>query len=206
MEVRQVIAEVGTVEVLFNNAGVVRGNKYFWETDSVRDTRFTIDINTLAPMFTAREFLPGMIASGTECRIINMASAAGLTSNPRTAAYCGSKWAAVGWSDSVRLELAQAGHRHVKVTTVCPYYIRTGMFEGAKAAPFLPLLDPRYVVDTVWKRMKKGDAFVVLPRTVLLNEVAKGLLPVGLRDFVIGRVFGVHRTMENFSGRAEQQK
>ena len=75
---------------------------------------------------------------------------------------------AVGWSDSVRLELEQAGFKDVKVTTVCPYYINTGMFEGAKAAPLLPILEPQDVVDEVWREMKKGAPFVVLPKTVLL--------------------------------------
>ncbi|TSE00058.1 SDR family oxidoreductase [Skermania sp. ID1734] len=198
----QVRSDTGDPEIVFNNAGVVRGNSYFWETDSERDTEFTMKINSLAPMFIAREFLPGMIASGEECRLVNIASAAGLTANPRMASYCGSKWAAVGWSDSVRLELEQAGHSHVKVTTVCPYYISTGMFEGAKAAPLLPILEPEAVVNEVWKQMKKGAPFVVLPKTVVLSEVFKGILPTGVRDFVAGRVLGVYKTMEDFTGRA----
>lgn len=194
-------AEVGDIEVLFNNAGVVRGNAYFWETDNTRDTAFTMKINAIAPMLIAREFLPGMIASDTECRLINVASAAGLTANPRMASYCGSKWAAVGWSDSVRLELDQAGHSHVKVTTVCPYYISTGMFDGAKAAPLLPILEPGAVVNEVWKQMKKGSPFVILPKTVLLSEAVKGIVPTPIRDFVAGRVLGVYKTMEHFTGR-----
>ncbi|KAA0022118.1 SDR family oxidoreductase [Antrihabitans cavernicola] len=197
----QVRSDIGDPDIVFNNAGVVRGNAYFWETDNTRDTEFTMKINSLAPMFIAREFLPGMIASGNESRLINVASAAGLTANPRMASYCGSKWATVGWSDSVRLELEQAGHKQVKVTTVCPYYISTGMFEGAKSAPLLPILKPNDVVDEVWKQMKKGTPFVVLPKTVLLSEAFKGILPTGVRDFVAGRVLGVYKTMDDFTGR-----
>lgn len=200
----RVRTEVGDIEILFNNAGVVRGNSYFWESDNSKDTVFTMKINAVAPMLVAREFLPGMIAADGECRVINVASAAGLTANPRMASYCGSKWAAVGWSDSVRLELEQAGHSHVKVTTVCPYYISTGMFDGAKAAPLLPILAPETVVDEVWKQMKKGAPFVILPKTVLLSEVFKGILPTSVRDFVAGRVLGVYKTMEHFTGRESQ--
>ena len=197
----QARADIGDPHIVINNAGIVRGNAYFWETDSARDTELTIKVNSLAPMFIAREFLPGMIASGEEARLVNVASAAGLTANPRMASYCGSKWAAVGWSDSVRLELEQAGFKDVKVTTVCPYYINTGMFEGAKAAPLLPILEPQDVVDEVWREMKKGAPFVVLPKTVLLSEVFKGILPTNVRDFVAGRVLGVYKTMEDFTGR-----
>lgn len=197
----KVLTEVGAPHILFNNAGVVRGNHYFWETDPVKDAEFTMAINALAPMHITRAFLPGMIESGEECRLVTMASAAGLTSNPRMAAYCASKWAAVGFSDSVRLELEQAGHHHVKVTTVCPYYIKTGMFEGAKPALLLPLLEPDDVVEEVWKAMKKGSAMLVLPKTVLLNEVIKGVLPTPMRDFLADKVFGVRTTMDEFTGR-----
>jgi NAD(P)-dependent dehydrogenase (short-subunit alcohol dehydrogenase family) len=196
-----VLEEHGHVEILVNNAGVVRGNRYFWESDPVADTKLTIDVNTLAPMYVAREFLPGMIAASGEARLLNIASAAGLTPNPRMAAYAASKWAVIGWSDSVRLELKQAGFDHVKVTTVCPYYVNTGMFKGARSAPLLPLLDPAEVVDESWKAMCAGGAFVVLPRTVILSEMLKGLVPVGVRDFIADNVIGVYHTMDDFTGR-----
>jgi NAD(P)-dependent dehydrogenase (short-subunit alcohol dehydrogenase family) len=190
-----VIEDVGVVEVLVNNAGVVRGNRYFWESDSVKDTKLTIDVNTLAPMYVAREFLPGMVAASGDCRLLNLASAAS----------AGSKWAVIGWSDSVRLELKQAGVEHVKVTTVCPYYVNTGMFDGAKSAPLLPILEPDHVVDEAWRAMCGGSAFVVLPRTVLLSEMLKGIVPIGLRDFISDNVIGVYHTMEDFKGRVDQQ-
>ena len=195
--------EVGAIEVVVNNAGIVRGNRYFWECDPDRDTRATIAVNTLAPMYVAHEFLPAMVAAKGECRLVNLASAAGLTPNPRMAVYAASKWAVIGWSDSVRLELKQAGVDHVKVTTVCPYYVRTGMFEGAKAAPLLPILDPGEVVDEAWKAMLAGRPFVVLPRTVMLSEILKGVIPIGARDFIADHIIGVYRTMEDFTGHPE---
>src|SRR6478752_3603902 len=101
--------------------------------------------------------------------MVNLASAAGLHPNPRMAVHAASKWAVIGWSDSVRLELQQAGLDRIKVTTVCPYGVRTGMFEGARSAPLLPLLDPADVVDEAWSAMLAGRPFVVLPRTVMLS-------------------------------------
>lgn len=201
-----VLDEHGRVEILVNNAGVVRGNRYFWETDVARDTKLTIDVNTLAPMYVAHALLPAMISAPGECRMLNLASAAGFTPNPRMAVYAGSKWAVIGWSDSVRLELKQAGHDHVKVTTVCPYYVRTGMFEGAKSAPLLPILDPTEVVDEAWSGMLAGRSFVVLPKTVMLSEVLKGVVPTGVRDFIGDRVFGVYHTMEGFTGRPDPNR
>ena len=197
-------ADVGQVDVLINNAGIVRGNTYFWESDPERDTAATMDVNTLAPMYVAHEFLPSMIAAPGETRMLNLASAAGFTPNPRMAAYAASKWAVIGWSDSVRLELKQAGHEHVKVTTVCPYYVKTGMFDGVRSMPLLPILDPEDVVDESWRGMLSGSPFVILPRTVMLNEMLKGVLPIGVRDFVADHVIGVYHTMEDFTGRKDK--
>ena len=197
-----VLDEIGVIDVLVNNAGVVRGNRYFWETDLERDTKFTIDVNTLAPMYVAHEFLPAMVAALGECRMLNLASAAGFTPNPRMAVYAASKWAVIGWSDSVRLELKQAGHDHVKVTTVCPYYVHTGMFDGANSAPLLPILDPADVVDEAWTAMLAGRPFVVLPKTVMLSEMLKGVVPTGVRDFIADHIIGVYHTMDDFTGRA----
>lgn len=198
-----VLDDLNGIDVLINNAGVVRGNKYFWETDLEHDTKATIDINTLGPMYVAHEFLPAMIAEPGECRMLNLASAAGFTPNPRMAVYAASKWAVIGWSDSVRLELKQAGLDHVKVTTVCPYYVRTGMFDGARSAPLLPILDPADVVEEAWGAMLAGRPFVVMPKTVMLSEMLKGVVPTSVRDFIADHIIGVYHTMDDFTGRAE---
>lgn len=201
-----VLDELGRIDVVVNNAGIVRGNRYFWETDLQRDATTTIEVNTLAPMYVAHAFLPAMVEAPGECRLLNLASAAGFTANPRMAAYAASKWAVIGWSDSVRLELKQAGHDHVKVTTVCPYYTRTGMFEGAKSAPLLPILDPADVVDEAWKGTLAGRPFVVLPRTVQLSEILKGVVPTDVRDFLADRIFGVYHTMDDFTGHTQPEE
>jgi all-trans-retinol dehydrogenase (NAD+) len=89
------------------------------------------------------------------------------------------------------------------VTTVCPYYVKTGMFEGAKSGLMTPLLDPADVVDEVWRKMLKGSAFVIMPKSVYANEALKGILPTGLRDLLVGKVFGIHKTMDEFKGRQQ---
>lgn len=194
----RVRADVGAIHVLFNNAGIVRGNGYFWES-APRDFILTTQVNAIAPMLVAREFLPAMIASGRPCRLVNVASSAGLNAIPRMAAYAASKWAAVGFSDSVRLELEQAGYDQIKVTTVCPTYIDTGMFDGAKGILFTPMLKQEDVVDTTWKAMLEGKPFVVLPWTSRMNKVLCALMPLRLRDAYLRRV-GVYNSMDEFHG------
>lgn len=193
-------AEVGAIDVLVNNAGIVRGNSYFWETENRADIEKTMAINSLAPMWVTLEFLPGMVASGAPSRVLTIASSAGLVSNPRMSVYAASKWAALGWSDSVRIELEQAGHEHVKVTTVCPTYINTGMFEGAKGFWFTPILKQEAVVATSWKEMKNGTPLVILPWTSRLNKALSGVLPIRARDLFLKTV-GVYKSMDQFTGR-----
>ncbi len=199
---QRVRRDVGNPDVLINNAGIVRGNRYFWETDNGEDTRPTMQVNALAPMYITREFIPGMIANAYRAsRIVNIASAAGTIANPRMAVYAASKAALIGWSDSLRLELEQADHTNVRVTTVTPSYISTGMFAGAKGPTLAPILEPEYVVDRVWKAMLAGAPLVELPWSVGLSRALRGLLPTRLFDRVVGERFGVYRSMERFTGR-----
>ncbi|MFL4472412.1 SDR family oxidoreductase [Paeniglutamicibacter sp. MACA_103] len=196
----EVRAGVGAPDILINNAGIVRG-KYFWEHDQRSDIAATMNINTLALMHITREFLPEMIARGRTSRIVNVASAAGLLANPRMSVYSSSKWAVIGWSDSLRLELVQAGHRHIKVTTFCPSYIKTGMFAGARRPLLTPLLEPGPVTERVWRAMKEGTPMLMMPWTVKLSTALRGVLPIAAWDVVAGRVFGVYKSMEHFTGR-----
>jgi len=199
---QRVRREVGNPDVLINNAGIVRGNRYFWETDNGEDTRPTMQVNALAPMYITREFIPGMIANAYRpSRIVNIASAAGTLANPRMAVYAASKAALIGWSDSLRLELEQADHGNVKVTTVTPSYISTGMFAGAKGPLLAPVLEPEIVVDRVWRAMLAGAPLVELPWSVGLSRALRGILPTRVFDRLVGDGFGVYRSMERFTGR-----
>lgn len=182
--------------MLFNNAGIVRGNGYFWDNDP-RDFTLTMEVNAIGPMLVAREFLAGMIASGKPCRLINIASSAGLNAIPRMAAY----GLEMGGDRVLRLRATgtrtgrpQAG----QVTTVCPTYINTGMFDGAKGILFA-MLEQQDVVDATWAAMLEGQPFVVMPWTSRMNKVLTGVLPVRLRDFYLRKV-GVYNSMDNFHG------
>lgn len=197
---KKVIDNHGGVDVIFNNAGIVRGT-YFWEHANESDTELTMKINALAPMYIAREFLPGMIERDEPARIVNIASAAGMLANPKMSVYASSKWALIGWSESVRLELTQQGYGHVKVTTVCPSYISTGMFEGVKGPLFTPIMKPEHVVNKAWAAMLKGKPMLMMPWTVHLSKFLKGVLPLRWFDAIASKIFGVYNTMDAFVGR-----
>lgn len=196
---QQVIAQVGLPHVLVNNAGIVTGNGYFHE-QPVPDMQRTLAVNTLAPMLVTRAFLPDMIRrnSGHVCTI---SSSAGFISNPRMAVYASSKWAASGWSDSLRLELRRQ-RAGIGVTTVTPFYIKTGMFDGVDS--WIPLLDPEFVAARVLRGIERNRAWVSMPWNMHLVRLAQGLLPVRFFDWFIGDVCGIYRTMDGFKGRENQ--
>lgn len=199
---QRVRADLGTPDVVINNAGIVRG-KAFWDHDPERDIEATMRINTLAAMWLTREVLPDMIADTTRPkRILNIASAAGTLANPNMSVYAASKWAMIGWSESVRLELAAHGHGHVKVTTFCPSYISTGMFAGARGPLLTPIMTPRHATAAAWNGMLRGTPMVLRPWTVKLSMALRGVLPTRAWDVLARHVFKVYSSMDEFTGRS----
>lgn len=196
----QTLADFGHVDVLINNAGVVRG-KRFWEHDSERDIEFTMQVNALAPMWITRAFLPSMMTRGHRARILNIASAAGTLANPGMSVYASSKWAMIGWSESLRLELEADNHPQITVTTFCPSYISTGMFAGARGPLLTPIMTPEKAVTAAWNGMMAGAPMVTRPWTVKLAMALRGVLPTRAWDAIAGRVFHVYSSMDKFTGR-----
>jgi all-trans-retinol dehydrogenase (NAD+) len=193
----RVLAERGPVDILVNNAGVVTGRPLLECPDEAIERTF--QVNALALFWSVRAFLPAMLGRGRG-HVVTIASAAGLGGTSRLTDYCASKFAAVGFDESLRLELRRLGHP-VRTTVVCPWYIDTGMFRGVRTRfpRLLPILRPDYVARRVLDAVEADRRRLVLPRFVLAVLVIR-ILPPGLFDGVM-RFFGVDRTMDEFAGR-----
>lgn len=199
----KVATEVGTIDILFNNAGIVVG-KHF-EDHSYEDIEKTVRINVLGVMHIARAFVAGMIKKGAG-HIINISSASAFTPNPRMSVYAGSKWAVLGWSESLRLEMEQINERQktdLHVTTVMPGYIDTGMFSGASAPLLTPLLIPEEIASDIIKAVKTNEILVQEPFMVKVVPLLRGVLPTRVYDFLAGNIFNVYNSMSKFTGRNE---
>jgi all-trans-retinol dehydrogenase (NAD+) len=194
---KRVIREHGPIDILINNAGVVSGRPLLEISDA--EIELTFGVNALAPIWTTRAFLPAMIERGRG-HIVTIASAAGLIGAPRLTDYAASKHAAVGFDDALRSELRHLGHRGIRTTVVCAYFISTGMFEGARAAtPLLPILTPDYATRQIVRAIRRGRRRLLLPRAVGLVFLAR-LLPTPIFDWMM-RALGVTRSMDGFTGR-----
>lgn len=190
------LQEVGAIDLLFNNAGVVVGKDFVEHTHE--EIERTINVNVLGVMHVARAFVPAMVAQRSG-HVINIASAAGLMPVPRQSAYCPSKWACLAFSEILRIEMEEA-RTGVKVTTVCPSYINTGMFDGAKAPLLTPILEPDYVVDRIVDAVKRDKILLRMPWIVNLLPFFRGTQPARVFDFICGKIFGVYKSMEQFKG------
>lgn len=193
----KVKSEVGDVDILVNCAGIVRGNNTF-DKQTVQDIDLTMDINANAPMYVALAVLPDMLRRDSG-HICNIASAAGMLGVPKLSVYCASKWAVIGWTESMRVELKQA-RSHVRVTSVAPYFINTGMFDGVNSKVF-PILDPEKTAAKIIRAVEVGKSFRGIPFAYHFIRIWQGLLPNFLFDFIFGKVFGVYSVMDHFTGR-----
>jgi all-trans-retinol dehydrogenase (NAD+) len=191
---------VGDVDILVNNAGVVSGTPLL-ETSNEQIER-TFKVNVLALYWVTKAFLPGMVRRNAG-HIVNVSSAGGLIGVPRQTDYSASKHAVVGFNESLRVELHRLAPG-IRTTVVCPFYIDTGMFAGAKTRIplLLPILHEDDVATRVVRAVRKNKEQLLMPPMVHLVSPLR-LLPVPVFD-LIASVLGVHDSMDDFVGRAQQ--
>ena len=196
--VGKVTKELGNVDVLVNNAGIVSGKKFI--DLSVEEMRRTMEVNYWGHVYFTRLVLPGMMERN-EGNIVNIASSAGLLGMPVLSDYSASKFADVGTSEALRRELKNDGYKNIYITCVCPYIIDTGMFEGFK--PFLlnPFVKSEKAARAIVKAVKKNKPYVYLPYGSIKMMTVLKLMPARIFDYILN-VAGAGRAMESFKGRA----
>ena len=194
---RKTVEDYGPIDILINCAGIVTSNKTFDQQTTEEIVR-TMNINAIAPMFVARAMLPDMLKRNSG-HICNITSAGGMLSNPKMSVYAASKWAATGWSDSVRIELEEM-KSNVHVTTVAPYYINTGMFDGVRSR-IIPILKPEYVCKRVIRAIERNARFRGIPFGFHFIRFCQAILPTTIFDFIFGKVVGIYHAMDEFTGR-----
>jgi NAD(P)-dependent dehydrogenase (short-subunit alcohol dehydrogenase family) len=152
------VADVGDIDVLVNNAGVAHGGLFVDTPPALRDLQ--IDVNLRGVVNGMGAVLPGMIGR-SRGHIVNVASLAGRIATPHAAVYTATKFAVVGLTEAVRAELHGTG---VRASAVLPTFVPTQMTEG------LPLDGiPTTTVDEVARAVLRvvrrgGPATVAVPR------------------------------------------
>lgn len=192
----QVKKDAGFVHVLVNNAGIVRGGHFLDVSDE--DHVKTMEVNIISYFYVTRAFLPDML-SRNEGHIVNMASAAGLTGVPGISSYCASKFAVVGWTESLRMEVKKLGKKNVRFTTICPSFVATGMFEGVKPPFLTPMLTTEQMVQKIFLAIKKNKTVVMEPFMVKFVPLMRaGNIPSFYDWF--GSLLGMAESMDTWKG------
>ncbi|HEV7365872.1 MAG TPA: SDR family oxidoreductase [Gemmatimonadales bacterium] len=187
---------LGPVDVLINNAGVIEVGPA--ETMSVADYEEAMATNFWGMLYPTLAVLPAMRQRGAG-RIVNITSIGGKLGIPHLVPYSASKFAAVGFSQGLRAEVAADG---IKVVTVCPGLMRTGsprnaIFRGQHQSEYawfsisdaLPGLSisAENAARRILAACRRGDAEVLFPLSTRVAAVASALAP-GLTAKVLGAV------------------
>jgi NAD(P)-dependent dehydrogenase (short-subunit alcohol dehydrogenase family) len=122
----------GSVDLLFNNAGVAAGGPP-WEA-TWNDWEWVIGVNLWGVIHGVKVFLPRMLAQNTECHMINTASSAGLSAGGFSAPYAVTKHAVVALSESLYLTLEQR-KALVAVSVLCPGLVHTNIGNAERNRP-----------------------------------------------------------------------
>lgn len=194
--VTAVADELGPIEILINNAGVIQAGPLELMTHEDFDLAF--DVNLRGPLHAMLAVLPGMRKRGAG-RIVNIASIGGKIAVPHLAPYTASKFGLVGLSESMRVELVRD---NIYVTTVCPGLMRTGSprhawFKGQHRAEYawFSIADSlaatsisaeaaaRRIIDA----LEHGDAEIVISPQAKLASFVHGIAPTLVQE-VLGLV------------------
>jgi NAD(P)-dependent dehydrogenase (short-subunit alcohol dehydrogenase family) len=169
---RQTLKKYGAVHVLCNNAGIGVNGDYSW-TSSLDDWHWILGVNLMGVVHGIRSFLPIMIKQNTEAHIVNTASLAGLI--PGGTLYGTTKFAVVGLSENVYLELKRGGFKP-NISVLCPSFVDTNIVNAARNRPAeLPQASP-------------DGPFTAAIREWLTAQLKSGLSPRNVADQVLAAI------------------
>ena len=174
--VEETIAGLGALHILVCNAGVVSVSPIEAMAEETWDLTFAVNVKGV--FLSCQAAIPAMKTHGKGC-IINIASIAGKNGAAGLAHYCASKFAVVGFTNSLAKELAPA---NIRVNAICPGILRTQMWE--------------YLAETLKRSEEsKEDAW---------QRYVKGLIPLGRPQTPddIGQLAVYLAAAENVTGQA----
>lgn len=176
----------GRIDILVNNAGLIQVGPL--ETNTLQDFRDAVGVMQWGTVFCTLGVLPDMMRR-RQGRIVNITSIGGKLSIPHLLPYSTAKFAAVGFTEGLRAELAPKG---IQVTTIVPGLMRTGsqfngLFKGDAVREFtwfgvagsLPIMsmDAERAAREIVLATRRGDAERILTLPAVLAVRLHGLFP-----------------------------
>jgi len=179
--VEAVTRQLGPIDILCNNAGVIDAALVIDTTEAQWDAM--LDVNAKGVFLCCKAVVPGMIQR-RQGRIINTASIAGKRGGARLAAYCASKFAVIGFTQSLAHEIARF---NITVNAVCPGWLGTAMWMDVLIRPVMQRLGK----DAESAFLEHSAANVPLGRPQTLEDIGQAVVYLAKADNVTGIALNV---------------
>ncbi len=188
--------QLGPIDVLINNAGIMPIGPFVEESDATAERQ--LQINLSGVLTGCRAVLPGMLARDRG-GLINIASQAGKVGIGGTVTYAATKWGVVGLSHALDDELRDTS---ISVCCVLPGVVNTELSRGLPETRWAPVVEPAEVAAAVVAAIEQPRREVWVPRSGRFSITITRLLPTRLRG-LMGRLFRAPDPMLN-ADRAER--
>ena len=184
----QVLERHGAVHLLCNNAGVGGGGRL--DNQTMRDWQWVVGVNLWGVVHGLQVFLPLLQANPDGGHVVNTASMAGLAPFPGIGVYNATKYAVVGISETLAIELAGSS---VGVSVLCPGVVNTNIFSSQRNRPEhlrnpqrnaaaraandelvgQEGIDPSVVADKVANAIREGEFWIITHPDLLTHVDAR---------------------------------
>jgi len=175
----EVEKQLGPLDVLINNAGIMPIGPFVDETDAI--AKRMVDINLHGVIFGSKLALERFIPR-RRGHLVNVASSAGKTGLPGGATYCATKHAVVGLSEAIRQEVRSLG---IDVSIVMPVIVRTELGSGTVDSRGIKPVEPEDVANEIVEALQTGRVDVYVPKHLALIVRPAPILPRRLADVII---------------------
>lgn len=187
----QVEREVGPVDVLVNNAGIMPIARVEDESDATASAQ--VAVNLLAVIHGSKEIVRRWKARGASGHVVNISSAAGRVPVAGAATYTGTKHAVSGFSNALQIELRADGVP-IDVTAVHPVIVRTELAAGIGDTRGVPPIGPDDVAAAVVDALRHPRPDVYVPARLGRLVRLATVMPRGFSDF-LSRAFKAERAV-----------
>ena len=184
----QVEREIGPVDVLVNNAGIMPLSRI--EDESADATHAQVAVNVLAVIHGTKEAVRRMKPRGGG-HIVNISSAAGRVPVAGGSTYTGTKHAVTGFSNALHIEFT-ADRTPIHITAVHPAIVRTELSKGLKDNKGVTPVTPEQVADAIVDALKHPRPNVFVPKSLGLATKTGALVPQRVGEW-LNRVLGGER-------------
>jgi NAD(P)-dependent dehydrogenase (short-subunit alcohol dehydrogenase family) len=173
----EVESQVGPLEVLINNAGIMPVGPFLAETDATAARM--IDINLTGVIFGSKLALERFLPRNRG-HLVNLASVAGKGGFPGGATYCATKHAVVGLSEAIRAEYRSTD---IDVSIVMPVGVNTELYSGLSPARGIKTAEPEDVAEAIVEALQTGRVDVYVPKSLKGVFRIMNVVPRSVADF-----------------------